>query len=85
MVLIESRTRKMYNSSRTKGSGICFRLYRINSVRRLRRQIFRQIVQKFRRLTDVSQEISVRYDGIICKQDVCAYLCGIAFTKIIRI
>ena len=37
--------------------------YRIIIVVRPRRQIFRQIVQKFRRHTNVCQEISVQDDG----------------------
>ena len=37
--------------------------YRIIIVVRLRSQVFRQIVQKFRRHTNVCQEISVQGDG----------------------
>ena len=51
---------------------------------RLRNQIFRQIVQIFRRFADASQEISVQDDGIICKQDTCAYLCGIASSFVLN-
>ena len=39
------------------------RLYRIIIAVRLRSQIFRQIVQKFCRHTNVCQEISVQDDG----------------------
>ena len=39
------------------------RQYRIIIVVRLRSQIFRQVVQKFRRHTNVCQEISVQDDG----------------------
>ena len=39
------------------------RQHRTKLVLNMRRQIFRQIVQKFRRHTDVCQEISVQDDG----------------------
>ena len=37
--------------------------HRIKLVRKMRSQIFRQVVQKFRRQADACQEISVQDDG----------------------
>ena len=39
------------------------RRHRTELVRKMRSQIFRQIVQKFRRQAVACQEISVQYDG----------------------
>ncbi|MBQ7541799.1 MAG: hypothetical protein IJT44_05860, partial [Clostridia bacterium] len=44
----------------------------------LRSKIFRQVVQKARRLADASQEIFAQHDGIRFEQGVHRELCGVA-------
>ena len=47
----------------------------------MRSKIFRQVVQKNRRLADARQEIFVQLDGIRFKQGVRRDLCGIALNN----
>ena len=57
------------------------RQYRTIGVCGLRSKIFRQVVQKFRRLADASQEIFVQHDGNSFKQGVRTNLCDIALRQ----
>ena len=57
------------------------RQHRTIGVCGLRSKIFRQVVQKFRRLADASQEIFVQHDGNSFKQGVRTNLCGIALRQ----
>ncbi len=54
------------------------RQHRTSPVCGLRSKIFRQVVQKERRLAVASQEIFVQHDGIRFKQGVRRDLCGVA-------
>ena len=59
-----------------------YRQHRTEIVVQMRSQIFRQIVHKFRRHTDVCQEICVqdagKYEGQMCHKAVRRSLCGVA-------
>ena len=57
------------------------RQHRIILVRRLRSQNFRQIGQKPQAILSVLARIFGRYDGLLCKQDACLELCGVASNK----
>ncbi|MBQ7543010.1 MAG: hypothetical protein IJT44_12040, partial [Clostridia bacterium] len=48
----------------------------------LRSKIFRQVVQKDRRLAGASQEIFVQHDGNRFKQGVRRDLCGVALKRL---
>ena len=58
------------------------RQHRTEIVVQMRSQIFRQIVHKFRRHTDVCQEICVqdagKYEGQMCHKAVRRSLCSVA-------
>ena len=60
------------------------RQHRTEIVVQMRSQIFRQIVHKFRRHTDVCQGICVqdagKYEGQMCRKAVRQSLCGVALT-----
>ena len=62
-----------------------FRQHRTEIVVQMRSQIFRQIVHKFRRHTDVCQGICVqdagKDEGQMCHKAVRRSLCGVAFIK----
>jgi hypothetical protein len=47
----------------------------------LQSKIFRQVVQKDRRLADASQELVVQHDGIRFEQGVRRDLCGVALIE----
>ena len=61
---------------------IYLRQHRTEIVVQMRSQIFRQIVHKFRRHTDVCQESCVqdagKYEGQMCHKAVRRSLCGVA-------
>ena len=59
------------------------RQHRIILVRRLRSQNCRQIGQKPQAILSVLARIFGRYDGLLCKQDACLELCGVALNGFI--
>ncbi len=73
------------NTAQIEEYGVALRQYRTIEVCELRSKIFRQVVQKFCRLADASQENFVQHDGNRFKQGVRLNLCGIAlnFEKLV--
>ena len=63
---------------------LLLRQHRIIPAHRLRRQNFRQIVQKTQVILCVLPSIFGRYDGTFCKQNVCRELCGVAIKNTAR-
>ena len=78
-----SNHKKISGTAKNRVSGVfSSRQYRTKIARKVRSQIFRQIVPKFCRHTGVCQEILVQDDGNRCKRFACKgvsrSLCGVA-------